>query len=434
MNHAGLSLDQAPPLSVPSRFFLTTPVFGVLAACILLWSGPEIFSSRQAPHALAFTHSLTLGFICMTMFGAMQQLLPVLVGSPARRPGASSTTLHALLTLGALAMILGFLSDQKGLLLVSLALLFLAFALFLGITTHGLARAKARTPTVVSMWLASTSLGIAITLGLFSGIRRLLDDTHHVGDIHLTWALTGWVGLMVMGIAYEVVPMFQLTPVYPDRMRRALAPLLFACMALYTCLRFLPEAWQQGPLHPFTAIVLLLAGFSAFALTTLRLQQQRRRKLPDVTLDYWRLGMICLLVFSLLWIAGPLLVPSTLIADGEVFLGLLLIVGVILSLICGMLYKIVPFLLWFHLQSSLEEYVKLPSMKELLPDAPARRQLHVHIMSLILLLAASMQPSWFTYPAALLFAASSIMLGANLLTAYRKYRETRSMLETLGES
>ncbi len=433
MNHAGLSLEQAPPLSVPTRFFLTAPVFGIIAACILIWSGPEIFSSRQALPALAFTHSITLGFICMTVFGAMQQLLPVLVGSPASHPRAFSTALHGLLTLGALVLIPGFLFDEKGLLLVSLPLLFLAFALFLGITVRGLIRAKARTPTVVSMWLSGTSLGIAIAFGLFFGIRHILEDTHHAGDVHLAWALMGWVGLMVTGVAYEVVPMFQLTPAYPAWMRHGLAPLLFTCLSLYTCLRFLPEAWQHGPAYPLVAIVLLLAGFSTFALATLRLQRKRRRKLPDVTLDYWRLGMICLLVFSLLWTGGALLVPSALFTGEGIFLGLLVIVGVMLSLICGMLYKIVPFLLWFHLQSSLEEYVKLPSMKELLPDAPARRQLYVHIISLILLLAASIQPAWFTYPAALLFAASSIMLGANLLAAYRKYRETRAMLETPAE-
>jgi len=433
MSYTGLSLDQAPPLMVPLRFFFTVPVFGLFAACILLWAGPDIFSSRHAPHALAFTHTITLGFICMTMFGAMQQLLPVLVGSSVNSPVLFSTALHSLLSLGALSLVLGFLSELKAFLLAGLVLLLFAFVLFLTVSLTGLARAKTRTPTVACMWLSCISLAIAIGLGLFLGADRIRTTTHHWGDIHLIWALGGWVGLMVMGVAYQVVPMFQLTPSYPARMRYWLAPTLFILLLIYTCIRLLPEAWRHGILQPHNAALGLLVGLSTFALRTLRLQQQRRRKVSDITMDYWRLGMICLLVFSTLWLAGVLWLPAAEAQEMEIFLGLLLIIGTVISLICGMLYKIIPFLMWFHLQSSLDEYVKLPSMKELLPDSSARRQFHVHMAVIITLLAASIQPVWFTYPAAVLFAASNIMLGINMLVAYRTYRETKTMLSTLGE-
>ena len=53
MNTAGLSLEQAPPFSVPLRFFLTAPWFLVLAAALILWEGPGIFASRWLPATLA---------------------------------------------------------------------------------------------------------------------------------------------------------------------------------------------------------------------------------------------------------------------------------------------------------------------------------------------------------------------------------------------
>ena len=34
---ASLSLDQAPPIGVPLRFFITAPLFAVAAALLLLW-------------------------------------------------------------------------------------------------------------------------------------------------------------------------------------------------------------------------------------------------------------------------------------------------------------------------------------------------------------------------------------------------------------
>ncbi len=433
MNYSGLSLEQAPPLSAPMRFFLTVPVFGLYAAAILFWYGPEIFMSRWAAPVLALTHALTLGFICMAMFGAIQQLLPVLAGSPIKRPVVISAILHVSLSLGALGLSFGFLSGQTYFVLAALALLFLAFCLFLVVSFTSLFNARGRSATVTCMWLATISLTIAISLGLFLGSGGTLVRPQQLANIHLIWALMGWVGLMAVGVAYQVVPMFQLTPAYPAWMRRWLAPALFALLLAYSCMHLLPDSWQRGLLDPANAVMLLMAGFSAFALTTLRLQHQRRRRLPDVTLDYWRLGMICLLVFTGFWLADTLWQSTAPFPKLDIFLGFLLVIGVVLSLICGMLYKIIPFILWFHLQSRLEEYVRLPGMKELLPGRSARRQLRAHTASLLCLLAACIQPEWLAYPAAFLFAASNLMLGMNLLAAGRKYRQASAMLDSLGE-
>ena len=75
MNTAGLSLEQAPPFSVPLRFFLTAPWFLVLAAALILWEGPGIFASRWLPATLALTHLLVLGFMAQVMLGALLQIL-----------------------------------------------------------------------------------------------------------------------------------------------------------------------------------------------------------------------------------------------------------------------------------------------------------------------------------------------------------------------
>ena len=93
---AGLSLEQAPPFSVPLRFFLTAPWFLVVAALLILWQGPAIFASRWHPATLALTHLLTLGFMAQVMLGALLQMLPVVVGvcllytSPSPRDGLLS--------------------------------------------------------------------------------------------------------------------------------------------------------------------------------------------------------------------------------------------------------------------------------------------------------------------------------------------------------
>ena len=81
MQTGGLSLDQAPQLSIPASFFLTAPLGVLAAACILLATGNAAFLSPWMPQALALTHAGTLGVLAMGMIGALYQMTPVVAGS-----------------------------------------------------------------------------------------------------------------------------------------------------------------------------------------------------------------------------------------------------------------------------------------------------------------------------------------------------------------
>jgi hypothetical protein len=87
-----------------------------------------------------------------------------------------------------------------------------------------------------------------------------------------------------------------------------------------------------------------------FAVQTLVLQARRRRRLADVTLDFWRLAMLSLLLAVGSWGALPFLPAARL----ELAVGLLFFVGFAVSAVNGMLYKIVPFLIWLHLNNRLQ--------------------------------------------------------------------------------
>jgi hypothetical protein len=235
--------------------------------------------------------------------------------------------------------------------------------------------------------------------------------------------LLGWAGILAIGVAYQVVPMFQLTPSYPAVLTRWLAPLLFALLL------GLAPAILQPPLQ-IVAGILLAAGFAAFALSTLWLQSQRRRKLPDVTLSFWRGGMICLLLAIALWLAAQLF-PRIIASQAyPLLLGILMIVGFAMSVINGMLYKIVPFLVWFHLQSRRRPGgATVPNVRQILPESRSRRQMWLHFTALASLLAAALQPGPHAYLAAVLFGASNLWLWLNLATAFRIYRNVSALIE-----
>jgi hypothetical protein len=103
-------------------------------------------------------------------------------------------------------------------------------------------------------------------------------------------------------------------------------------------------------------------------------------------------------------------------------LGVLIIVGGFVSFIVGMLYKIVPFLAWLHLQNLGGGTVAAPPMNRILADAEMSRQVWLHFAAVGVLFAACWQPGWLARPAGLLMVVASAWLLLNLVTAYTRYR------------
>jgi hypothetical protein len=211
--------------------------------------------------------------------------------------------------------------------------------------------------------------------------------------------------------------MFQLTPAYPAQLTRWLAVLLFLPLLLLA-----PAS--HAPALRLVLEIMLAAGFAVFALTTLWLQTKRRRKLADVSLDFWRGSMGSLLLAIALWLSAQIVPALHDMQSYGMLLGVLMIVGFAMSVINGMLYKIVPFLVWFHLQSSRgpSSSHAVPNVREILPESSTRRQMRLHFAALCALLAAVAFPAIFFYPAALLFGASNLWQWLNIVAASRIYR------------
>ncbi|MEO6352204.1 MAG: permease [Burkholderiaceae bacterium] len=427
--HAGLNLQQAPPISVPFRFFLSAPLFGLLAAAVMLWQGPDLFASRWSAATLAATHLITLGFMTMVMAGAMMQMLPVLAGAPVPRPRLVAALVHPLLVLGTLLLAGGFLLALPQLLQSAVVLLGTGLAVFFGSMLLTLSRVRNPSATIVAMWLASIAFGITLVLGLTLGYSHGWSvplASQSLRDLHPAWGLVGWTGLLVAGVAYQIVPMFQMTPNYPRWLTRGLTVGAFIMLALWSLAH-----WQGAGTWAWlrvASVCLLVAAFGVFAVVTLKLQKRRRRRLPDVTLEFWRAGMIFLLLAALLWLSRQL--PALAFAQSDVLLGVLVIGGAAVSFISGMLYKIMPFLTWFHLQALPASGMRMPNMKAILPEKAQRRQLRLHLASIGLLVAAALWPALFAYPAALIFGAAMLLLMANLVSVVRVYRDCqeRAML------
>jgi hypothetical protein len=103
----GLSIDQAPPISAPLRFFLTAPIFGLIAGILILFSDTQTLMSRFSIDSIIVTHTITIGIFSFIMLGALIQMLPVLASTKITKVKLVTTISHIFLVFGLLTMIFG---------------------------------------------------------------------------------------------------------------------------------------------------------------------------------------------------------------------------------------------------------------------------------------------------------------------------------------
>ena len=435
MKLIALSTEQAPGIDVPLRYFATAPLFLILAGLMLAMDGSNPFVNSHTPALLAATHSLTLGFITMIMLGALQQVLPVVIGSPLPAPRVVAWFTHLPLIAGTLVLSAGFMWSKAELLNIAWPLLGLAFATFITAALLSLARAAAHNASKTAIFLsilaliAATILGMLLARGYATGLAL---DYNSLAAAHVSLALGGWVLLLIIGVAYQVVPMFQLTPNYPKWLTVSLAPAIFVILLANLALALLdfPHHWVEIVVENLFWVCAVY-----FAVTTLLLQSQRRRSIPDATLIFFRIAMFSLSGVAVLAIAVQIMSQSELLKIQAELLkiqaGSLFMIGFAMSLIFGMLYKIVPFLIWFHLFRGGSIHT-IPNMKEIIPEVWMWRHVWLHVITVAAVLMAPWRDiaAWLFVLCLLL---QGLLLSYAMYTAIAIYQRTLKKLATTSK-
>ena len=141
MSSPRLSIDQAPPQSVPLGFYAILPVALVAAGVLLALQGNQLFATQWLPQTIAWTHLGTLGLLTAAMFGSLYQMVPVVLGTPV--PGIRLAHAVAVaLALGLAGLVFGLSLGFPSLILMGGTLLGLAFLAFL--VPMGIALTRAR--------------------------------------------------------------------------------------------------------------------------------------------------------------------------------------------------------------------------------------------------------------------------------------------------
>ncbi|MCO4799867.1 MAG: hypothetical protein KC484_11650 [Colwelliaceae bacterium] len=427
MKLTGLSFDALPPIDIPFRYFLTAPIFALLSAIIVLIYGEVIWMSRWHPTTILLTHSFTLGFITMVMMGALYQILPVVGGVGVSRVRFVGAICHALLFIGTFALMSHFVYQQYWLKVSAFIALGLCFCLYILAISLVLIKRLSQGDTIVGIRLAIAALFFTVCLGLLMLGRTIgvefLSSSKSYTDIHMLWGL-GWVSLLIISVSFQVVPMFHVAPNFPRWIMKLIPVGIFILLVSLLMLT------------PSSKVILTVAGgvlllHCIYVWSLISILRQRKRKIPDTTIKFWQLAAYTIFVISGFSIVPIEFLPKYLTQKYSLLIGASFIYFFILSVLIGMLLKIMPFLSYTHLQQkclmnfTAMEY--LPNMHDFINKSQGNKLFVMHVVSGISLLVTIIFPYLYYIFSFALFVEFSWLFFLMLKTMNIYYKSAKKI-------
>jgi len=369
-----ISRDFAPPLNLIAPFFKFGVIFYLLSMMSLLFFEPT-FSYQQMDVA-GWLHLFLLGFVMMVIFGAMAQLIPVVL-----EVGHVVVDVYyiilPLLGVGVSMMVLGFwllpfLLPYGGL-LVLIAMIIFAFENIATLKKTTIKTLTVRTVAWSNGYLLLGILtGFAIALGLTGDLAI---DINLMLKAHVYAVLGGYVMLTIMGLSLTLIPMFSLAHGFDEHpIKRAFNILIVGVAVVFIgALIGLEILMYLGYMISFVGVFFYIWQIYIIAMLTVRKE-----------MDVWAKSMIFAfgsLVFSMMTGAVALITDSQSMLHTTVWFFLL---GFVSSMITGHLYKIVPFLVWFERFAPLVGKEKVPMLHEMYSKQGANMMFNFTVLGVVL--------------------------------------------------
>jgi len=340
---------QRPPRLLPVLYFGVAHVALALAFAAVAADPRGVSGFFYHARMLAVVHLVTLGWITASILGSLYLVGPIALRAefPAAR---AAYTAFALVVIGIIGMVAHFWIQEYGGMAWSAATVGAGIVLAGFGIVGGLRRAALPAAVTLHIVLAFTNVLIAATLGTLIGF----DKVYHflpgfvIANVfaHAHLAAIGWAAMMVVGVAYRLLPM-----ILPADMPRgaaiwASAVLLQAGISGLFVALLVRAAW----LWPFA--LLIVAGFGAFfgqVAWMLRRPRQPppglRRPDPAVFHAAASLASLGVAVALGLWLSVAEPSPASLRA--AMAYGVFGLVGFLGQMVVGIQGRLLPLFAWY---------------------------------------------------------------------------------------
>lgn len=375
----------APPFKLVGGYFFIGIVFLLLSVVAFFRTD---FTTITDFATAGFAHIFFVGFVMSIIIGALYQLTSVILESAFYTIRGAFVNL-AIFAVGTGLLSAGLLFGKMALLHAGATLLFVSLAFF-GATyflsflkTQKRSLAQFALLISVLFLLAGILLGFALVMILAGAIVL---DFQLVLSYHIYFVL-GFVFFVIVGVASVLLPMFALSHDVGFVLSKiSLASYAVAGVAL---------AFSNA-----VAFVCFAVAIVTFVAQATLILKKRVRK----AWDYWSLNVALSLVS---------LIIAVFVLKFQTPLALwLLIYGFLYPFIVAHLYKIAPFLIWYHYVSPFVGKTKVPLLDQMILKKPAYVALVANVLGLLVF---EILPSL----AVLLMVLSAILVALNMLHFFK---------------
>jgi hypothetical protein len=401
-----ISQEFAPPFKLIAPFFILGSIFYVLTT-LFLYSFDLANISYTNPQLIAFSHLFLLGFVMMIIFGAMAQLVPVVL-----EVGHFGVELFyaiwPLLLVGLVMMVFGFLYSPALLPYGGLIVL-ISMMIFVGEIFLTIKRVEKLTLVMSSVLISNTFLFFGIIFGLlmaltFAGTISL--DIEALLKAHVYAVLGGYIAITIMGLSIVLIPMFTLAHSFSMRpLEISIWMMSIAVSSVIICALF-DTAYLDIFGYTLAPISMLIYFTLIYKLYKTRPRKENDVYALSVVFSYFSM-LVSLVLFGLYFFFGN---ESYLLAAGWLFF-----FGFFAFLITGHLYKIIPFLVWFERFSPLVGKQKVPMLADMVPPKASEAQLLFSSIGVVIVAVAILVNSnTFVYAGASFLLIGSLVFVRNV--------------------
>ncbi len=360
-----ISQEFAPPFKLIAPFFILGAIF-YLAASVFLFAFDATSLFFLNPLVVSFVHLFLLGFVMMTIFGAMAQLVPVVL-----EVGHFGVELFyaiwPLLLIGTLLMATGFLYSSAVLPYGGVVVL-ISMMIFVGEIFLTIKKVEKFNVVMSSVLLSNTFLFFGIIFGLVIALGyagTISVDVTALLKGHVYLVVGGYIGVTIMGLSVVLLPMFGLSHGFGLKSLHIALSLMSLSVVSVVLASLFDISWLASAGYLTSIISFFIYFYQVYII-----YKTRARKEIDIyakSLIFGYLSLVLSLVLAFLYLLNgyePLLLSA----------GFLLFFGFFGFLITGHIYKIIPFLVWFERFSPLVGKQKVPMLVDMLPDGSASAQ------------------------------------------------------------
>lgn len=379
----------APSVVLPLAFVLVG-LAALMAGVAWLVLQPSILAEyHYNQYVIAATHLFVLGWLCSVVMGAMYQLVPVALETRlfSEKLARWQLAFHVIGFVGMVWMFRVWNMKQVG-------HFGCVMALSVGLFVYNIARTLRRVPrwnvtatavTAALVWLSLTvTAGLSIAAGKCAyesteglattgGVRPLIDALRAVGAFMSHFdaigamhahAHLGGVGLftmLIVGVSYKLVPMFTLSEIQSkERTAWSVASLNISLVGSVVTI-LLRSRWK------LTFAILVVSALAVYGWELVAILRARKRRTLDWGIRSFLAAIGLFVPLSLLGVvlSWPDLPLNPVMGQLENVYGFLGLLGVVSFAIIGMLYKIIPFLVWFGCYSQEIGHVQVPALADL---------------------------------------------------------------------